>query len=453
MDGDTTQTGPRWHWWSRRQIGVLAVLVLVNMSNYLDRSIIAILQQPLKDDLGLTDWQLGMISGPAFAACYAIAGIPVARMADRGNRGLILGIATAIWSAMTALCGLANSFVQLALCRIGVGAAEGACSPTTHSLISSHFSVRQRGMAMSLMTTSIPIAQFIAPVIGGYVALVWGWRVAFFVVGLPGLVVAVLAWLVLREGPREDVQRERKPYLAGLRGLFAYRGYLMLWIASVFMGQALSSTNAFSASYFIRQHDLTVAQAGWITAAGLGVAGLIGTLIGGLMADRFSGENGKSYPMVCAVAAGLGGLFFFGTFSADHWVVATVFLMLANVSTDLKNGPNFAAAQNMAPIEMRATAAAMLMFGIHVFGSGTGPLMLGIVSDISAANHFPQALGSFSALCHGGSGVSLPTATAAACAEASASGLRSAMFIPCLSFGLSALFFFLSARATDRQPE
>src|SRR5690606_2417745 len=284
--------------WTGRQISVLMTLILVNVFNVLDRGILAILQQPIKEDLLLSDWQLGILSGPAFAALYAVSGVPIARLADRGNRSLILAIAVSVWSMMTALCGVAQSYFHLLICRLGVGAGEGACTPTTHALISSHFSARQRGLAMAVLTTSIPIAQMMAPLLGGYATAVWGWRTAFLIAGLPGILVAGLVLVVLRERPNEESGASAKTstsYWTNVKALLGHRPYLFLCLASVFMGQALSTTNAFSASFFMRQHGFSVEQAGWVTAAGLGIAGFLGTMIGGVLADRFAGRHGRSY--------------------------------------------------------------------------------------------------------------------------------------------------------------
>jgi predicted MFS family arabinose efflux permease len=440
-----------WRGWTGRQISVLATLILVNIFNAIDRGILSILQQPIKEDLLLSDWQLGILSGPAFAALYSVAGVPIARLADRGNRSLILAIAVSFWSMMTALCGLAQSYIHLLLCRIGVGGGEGACTPTTHALISSHFSARQRGFAMAVLTTSIPIAQMLAPLLGGYATAMWGWRTAFLIAGLPGLLVAVLVFFVLREQPGEEDQERKQAasgsYWANVKQLLSYRPYLFLCLASVFMGQALSTTNAFSASFFMRQHGFTVAEAGWVMAAGLGIAGFTGTMLGGYLSDRFAGQHGRSYTYVCALAAALGATFFFLTFRVESAALAVVFVLLANVSTDLKNGPNFAAAQNLAPPHMRATASAFMMVGVHLIGSSSGPVILGLVSDSFAAGAFPEALGDFAQQCHGAL-ESRPQAVIDGCAEASAYGLGKALIIPCISYCLSALFFFASGRTT-----
>lgn len=437
--------------WSRAQIYALLLLALVNMSNYMDRAIFGILQQPLKEDLGLQDWQLGIVTGPAFAIFYSLAGIPMARFAERVNRVSLLSGALAVWSVATALCGAAFSFVQLAAARVGVGAAEGACTPVSHSLISDIFPAKQRGLAMAWLTTSIPVAQMIAPMLGGLIATEWGWRAAFIAIGLPGVVLALVFRLTMRE-PRvtEKASPAREPgrFWPDVRMLLSNRAFALLVIASTFMGISITCTNLFTASYFLRQYQLSLAEVGLLSAAGMGVAGLIGTFLGGILADRFAGEYGRSYPIICGIGAALAGVLFFITFTRDAWMAAIPFLLLANISTDLKNGPNFAAAQNMAPRNMRATASAVLMLGAVAIGGGTGPIILGTISDIVAAHAFPDALGAFAATCPGGKAVAGSSAELmAACARASAAGLRGGLMAPCASFFIAAACFFLSARA------
>jgi predicted MFS family arabinose efflux permease len=448
--------GSKWQMWTGTQIRILLLLMLVNMSNYLDRGVIAILQEPIKQDLHLQDWQLGMISGPAFAVLYSVAGIPIARVADRSNRITVLAIALAIWSGLTAICGAAGSFLHLVLARLGVGAAEGACTPTSHSLIADAFPPRQRGMALSVLTTSIPVAQLFAPLLGGVVAMTYGWRVAFVVVGLPGLLLAALLWLTVKEprAPGTGGPARESTFWGDIRILFAKRSFVWLFIASVFMGMSITSTNAFTASYFLRQYDLSIAEVGALMAAGLGVAGLTGTFLGGWIADRFAGRYGRSYAWTCTLGATLASVFFLIVYNLDNWLVAIPFLLLANISTDLKNGPNTAVAQNIAPPGMRSITSAVMMMGAIGVGTTIGPLMIGAVSDLSATRLFPEALGSFAAACPGGkAGAGAGAALAAACEAASAGGLRIALMIPCVTYLLSAASFFVCGRVIDEPLE
>jgi predicted MFS family arabinose efflux permease len=436
--------------WSRTQIHAIVLLTLLNVSNYLDRGVLGILQEPMKHDMGLKDWQLGMLSGLAFALFYSLAGVPAARIADRANRITVVSIALSIWSAMTMLCGVASSFTHLLLARLGVGAAEGSCTPTSHSLVSDLFPPKQRGLALSLITTSIPISKVLAPIVGGVIGAIYGWRAAFLAVGAPGLVLAVVIWMTMKDPRRSNPSGDtRAPgrFFADMRLLFANRAFLWLFIASAFLATGLISTDFFTASFFLRSFDLTLAQAGVVLAAGPGIAGLAATFVGGYLADRFAGKYGRSYPYVCAIGGGVAGILFLIAFQSHNWMLAIATLVAANFFLNLKNGPNFAAAQNFAPVHMRATASAVLMVAVIVVGAGVGPLATGWVSDIAAARLFPVEFGAFAPTCPGGRAIagSAP-AVAQACAHASAAGLRIGLLVPCAAFFFAAFAFWRSGR-------
>jgi predicted MFS family arabinose efflux permease len=436
--------------WTRYQVFVLAALVMVNGFNYLDRAILNILQEPIKYDLELTDTQLGMISGPAFGILYTLASLPIARWAQRGDRTTILSLALAVWSGATAACGAAMSYVHLFVSRLFVGLGEGACSPTSYSLVADYFPARQRGMAMAAISASIPIAGFIAPLAGGFIAQEWGWRWAFVIVGLPGVALAVALKATLKD-PRKPGRTEAqapKPsnFLADIRLLTANRAFVFFFFANAFMGMAISGTNVFTASFFIRQYGMSLREAGVIVALGLGLAGLAGTFLGGFLSDRFAGERGRSYLVLPSVGAGLAGCLFLVTFTREVWPMALAFLILANVATDLKNATVLAAAQNMSPEHMRPTTAAVTMIAVTLFGTAIGPVIVGVLSDVTAGREFAAGLGEFAQACPGGRAApAAGPALAAACAEALAAGMRGGLlaisgvyFAAMTMFGLSA---------------
>jgi predicted MFS family arabinose efflux permease len=443
------QAPPR-RWWSRTQIHALGLLMLINLSNYLDRGIIGVLQQPIKEDLRLSDVQLGLMSGLAFSLLYSVSGLSIARLAERMNRIRLLVAATIVWSVMTIFCGLSTSYIRLLIARVGVGVGEGACTPICHSLVSDIFGPRERGKAMSFITLMVPMTQIISPIIGATIAVLYGWRAAFLVVGMFGLPLALILLATVPE-PRHGAMAAhaapvaRSRFLADLGLLVRNRAFVLLFCASAFMSQGIGGTSMFSASYFVRQFHLGLGQAGLITGIGLGGGGLLGTLAGGYLADRFAGARGRSYPFVCAAGALISSLFFFLTFSAHVWPLAMAAMLIANFATDLKNGPNLAAAQNLAPPHMRATASAVIMIALIVLGTGMGPILVGTVSDMVARDHFPALYGSFASVCHGGAapGGSVQ-ALVEACHAASAAGLHTAMFVPCVCFLLAGMFFILS---------
>lgn len=430
--------------WRPYQIWLLTVLVLVSICNTMDRGIVSLLQEAIKNDLRLSDAQLGMISGPAFALFYSIAGLPVARLAERANRPNMLAIAVAFWSTMTMLCGLATSFIQLALLRAGVGIGEGGANPISHSLVGDQFSARQRGVAMSILSAATPISGIVIPLTAGLIAHYYGWRTAFMVAAIPGLILAVVLKLTVRE-PRIDAKLTRAPTRFGVDfgWLIRNRAFVFVFLAAAFNGIGIQGTGIFSTSFLIRNHGLDLAQAGTVMGV-FGVVGLTGTVIGGYCADRFSDANGRSYVLVPAVGALLSFVFYMIGFRLTAFVPALVALTLANFATDLKNGPNFAAVQNIVPSRMRATAAAMFFLAATVVGVAIGAGLVGAMSDIAATRHF---VGDYAALCPGGRAATGAAATLkAACTSASAMGLRTALGILPVTFLFAATFFWLASR-------
>lgn len=437
-----------WMLWTPNQMFMVFVLLLITVSNYLDRGILAVVQEPIKRELGLSDWQLGLLGGPAFALFYALAGLPVARLAERFNRARLLAGCVTLWSGMTALCGAAQNFAQLAFCRFGVGSGEGGCIPITHSLVADNFSVRQRGFVLSILSSAPSIAGVLTPILGGIIAQRYGWRVAFWTVGLPGIIFALLAWFGLRDKRTEKAvaQRPKRNFLADLRWLVQNRAFVFVFFAGAFTGMGVYAISLFEISYLIRSHGLTLAEAGSIRGL-LGAAGLVGTVIGGVAADRFADDRGRSYVLVPAVGAAITCILYYLAFSQTSWPVVLTFLILAHIAYNVKNGPIFAAVQNIVPGHMRATGAAVFMIAATVLGSALGAPLTGAASDFFASQHFPSALGDFAELCMGGRAVAGSTPEiGSACEMAAAEGLRGALTMISVVFALASVALFLSAR-------
>jgi predicted MFS family arabinose efflux permease len=433
---------------------VLVLLAGVSVSNYLDRAILGILQQPIKQELGLTDLQLGWISGPAFALFYASLGIPIARWAERGPRVTILALCLAVWSTATALCGSARNYLQLALCRMGVGLGEAGCTPVTHSLLSDYFPPWQRGMAMALLMTSVPCGQFLGALIGGVVADLWSWRTAFLLVGAPGLLLAAILRLTVKEPVRGVFDPAGSADVAGsfkadLGVLLRIRPLRNILAAGATLGIGLYGVGIFIPAFFLRSYQLSLAGVGAITAVGIGGAALVGTLVGGYLSDRYAGASGRSYMMVPLVGALGYGAFLIATFNSASWVMAFALLIVANIFGDLKNGPVYAAVQNIVRPRMRATAAALNLFCINAIGLGLGPPLVGAVSDRMAGRLFPDTLGEFALRCSGEVATALDggVALAQACATASAAGLRWSLVLASCWFFVAAVFYWRASRA------
>lgn len=435
--------------WTPYQLYVVALLLAVTVCNYLDRIVLGVLQEPIKHELHLSDAQLGLLTGPAFALFYSLSGIPAARLAERFNRSTLLACAIGVWSGMTALCGIAGNFVQLLLYRIGVGAGEGGCIPISHSLLSDYFTPRQRGFVMSIVSMAPPFASILAPIVGGVVAEGWGWRMAFLVLGLPGVILALLVRFTLKDPrPAAPVAKERRKgaFAADFKWLLGNKAFVYIFIGGAFVGVANAGIAGFTISFLLRTHELTLPQAGGIVGM-TGVAGLVGAMLGGVMADWLSGERGRSYVLVPALGSGLAAIFFAVAFWVPDLRITVPMLLAAAVAYNMKNGPLYAAIQNIVPSNMRATGAAIFMVGATVVGSTVGPLLTGVISDTIAVRRFPEILGSFSAACPGGRAPEGATeALTTACAQSSAIGLQSALIVMSVIFVVSMGFLAMASR-------
>jgi predicted MFS family arabinose efflux permease len=435
--------------WRPYQIYVVALLLLVTVCNYLDRIVLGVLQEPIKGELRLADWQLGLLNGPAFALLYSVAGIPVARLAERLNRSTLMAAATGAWSLLTALCATALGFGQLLLLRMGVGMAEGGCVPVSHSLLSDYFTPRQRGTVMSFVSAAPSLATILAPVIGGFAAEAWGWRTAFLIVAGPGVLLALLVKFTLKD-PRVAAAAgskapPRNSFWTDLKWLLRSRAFVFIFIGGAFIGIGNGGVVAFSVSFLIRDHHLPLSAAGGVVGL-TGLTGLIGAFLGGVLADRLSGKQGRSYVLIPAIGSLLAFLAYGAAFTVSDWALALPLLLGASVAYNLKNGPLYAAVQNLVPSTMRATGSAVFMVGATVIGSMVGPLLTGFLSDRFAGAAFP--LGVFAQLCPGGkASAGAPAALVGACARASALGLKHALMTNAFAFILAAVFLALAAMA------
>lgn len=382
----------------------LWLLLGIYTLNFLDRQVVNILAEPIKQELGLKDWQLGALTGLAFAVFYTFLGIPIARLADRANRPMIIAGALAIWSGFTVACGLATNFVHLLLARIGVGVGEAGCSPPSHSLITDYTPKEKRASALAFYSMGIPLGSLAGMALGGLVADAHGWRVAFFVAGAPGIVLAIIAALTLKE-PRKALAAAQAKQTADApsfaEAMKELRSKKSFWLIA-FAGSLISFIGyghlAFYGSFFFRNHGPQLAElaasmgglgpAGFLgTALGLiiGIFGATGTFVGGQIADRAAKKDIRAYVSVPATAGILGIPFFLVAMTTDNAAVALAMLALPTFLNSLWYGPVFAAVQSLVQPRTRATAAAVLLFVINLIGLGLGPLFVGMLSDALGA--------------------------------------------------------------------
>lgn len=378
---------------------VLGMLVVVYVFNFLDRQIVTILAEPIKNDLGLNDTQIGLMTGLAFALFYTILGIPLARLADRANRVNIISIALVIWSGMTALCGMAQNFAQILAARIGVGVGEAGCSPPAHSLIADYFPPDKRASALSIYALGIPVGSILGLLAGGWIAELYGWRMAFFLVGIPGIVLAAVVKLTVLEPLRGMSDSNQAGTPAEQPALGETLGTILRnkTIVHIAMGGALTSFVGYGLgqwlpAYFMRLHDMGIAETATYFGLVLGVASAIGTVLGGTLADRLSKRSTRMYAWL--PAAGVLGAFpfyFVAMLTADPYIAIAI-LVVPSLLNSLWLGPAFGTIQNLAPTRMRALASAILLFILNIIGLGLGPFLVGVMSDLLAPTFAEQSL-------------------------------------------------------------
>jgi MFS family permease len=385
---------------------VLLVLVLVYTFNFIDRVIVGILAPPIKADLGLTDTQLGLLGGTAFALFYTALGIPIARLADRYSRVWIMTVALALWSGFTALCGFAHSYAQLFLARIGVGVGEAGGVAPAYSLVADYFPREQRARALAVYSFGIPIGSALGLLFGGVIASQVDWRAAFITVGLAGLVLAPLFKLTVREPPRGQfdppaVSTVRPGFVDVARAVARKPAF---WGLS--LGAACSSIMGYGLffwlpSFFVRSYGLSLIEVsvGFGSIALLG--GVPGIWFGGMLADRHGARSRAAYALVPAVAFVVSLPFLFaGALASNVWFSFVSFALLYALSLAWL-GPVISAIQHLVAPAMRATASAIFLFVNNLIGLGAGTVILGAISDGLTAQFGTEAL-RYAILCGAG---------------------------------------------------
>jgi MFS family permease len=373
---------------------VLAVLVLVYTFNFIDRQIVGILAVPIKTELHLNDSQLGMMGGLAFALFYTLLGIPIARLADRVSRTGIMTAALALWSLMTAVCGLTQNFTQLFLARVGVGIGEAGGVAPAYSLICDYFPSKERARALSVYSFGIPIGSAVGIALGGFITSLMSWRMAFLIVGLAGLLITPLLKLTVREPLRGSFDRLRIPSddrsvpAGGSSSLFEVMALLArkpsFWGLS--LGAACASMMGYglffwAPSFLVRSFHLSLLHASLGYGGLVLLGGLFGIWFGGVLADRYGEKRRAMYAFVPAVAF-LATIPFYvvGVLSTTLWISFLVLLVPTALGL-VWLGPVLAAIQHLVPAHMRSTASALFLFINNLIGIGLGTTLIGVVSD------------------------------------------------------------------------
>jgi predicted MFS family arabinose efflux permease len=363
---------------------------MVYAFNFIDRQILVILQEPIKQEMGLSDAQLGLLSGFSFALVYITAGIPIAYWADRSNRRNIIAGALTLWSGMTALSGLAQNYTHLLLARIGVGIGEAGGSPPAHSMISDYYPPEKRGTALAIYSTGVHVGVLLGFVLGGLLSQAYGWRIAFMAVGLPGILLAVLLVFTVREPPRGRWESEDdaayKPSLGDTLSLLSsYRSFWYLALATGLTAFVGYGNGNFSPSFIVRNHGLDIAQVGIILAIFGGGGGMLGTFLGGFLADRLGVKDKRWYLWVPMISGILSVPLGFPYLLAENTFVAIGFMFLVTIALNTYLGPCLAISHALVPPAMRSLTSAVLFFVLNMIGLGLGPLTVGLLSDFYAS--------------------------------------------------------------------
>lgn len=468
--------------------GALWLLLLVYTLNFLDRQIVNILAVPIKDEFNLTNAQWGLLVGVAFAFVYTVLGIPIARYADRfsSNRVTIISAALAVWSAFTVACGLAQNYAQLLIARIGVGVGEAGCTPPAHSLIADKVPPEKRASALAFYSMGVPIGSFFAFAFGGWIAQELNWRWALFLVGIPGVLLALVTMFYLKEPRRLGLIAPPKvdaPKMGFFQAVKALGGIPSYWYAC-FAASVLAFIGygqiAFFSLFYAHAHQLSLTEIGLALAFVVGIAGALGTFAGGQIADRAAQRDTRAYFSVPAVAMIAATPFFLGAMFApagaaglsgglmDGTLLSLLLLAIPTFLNSLWYGPVYASIQAVVSPQLRASAVAIMLFIVNMVGLGLGPTALGIsvdlLSDWQLSLNGLAAGGGFNATCMpiladmrlvatgAAEAQNLAAANpelAAACVSARDEGLRWGLTLSGL-VGIVAVALFWIARSTIR---
>lgn len=390
----------------RRQL-MLVMLCAIYSLNYLDRHIIVILQEPIKQAFALQDWHLGLLTGAAFGIFYTVMGVPIAAVVDRGiNRIGLIAVMLTAWSALTGVCGMARSYGQFFIGRMGVGLAESGFTPTAHALVSDLYGPAERPRALAVLSIGVPIGVMVGMSVGGLVAHYTSWRVALFVAGAPGLLAAVLFWAIAREPLRGTMETlrtgsgaiERIAMWPALRLLAQRASFIHVIAATAVTSFVETGISSWIPSYLIRTYGLPLSEVGPAMGLIAGTGGIIGTLAGGWYASRV-GKRGMDHTLILPIV----GLvlcipLYLAVLHAGDGRVALALLALPTIAGAFWTAPAIALTQNLSPVATRARASAVRIVAANLVGVALGPLAVGALSDWFAARGGTPAEGLSSAL-------------------------------------------------------
>jgi len=422
----------------------LFLLAAINAFGFLDRVMIALIAEKIKAEFLVTDLEIGLLGGTAFAVVNALASVPIARMAERFKRTHVTAGFLLLASLFTALAGATASFAQLVACRLGMAAGNAATEAPPHSMISDMVPPEKRASAISVFMLGVPIAALLGSFLGGAIAEKFGWRNTFLFFGVMGGAIALLCMVLLREPPRQSASPDARAKMGTwevVTRLFKSRTvrFLVLGVSCISLGSF--GVNTFLPAFFARNHGLDAAQAGLAFGLISGIASLVGTLAGGFGSEYLARRDGRWLLGAPALGSALGApLFLLGLYSPSL-AVAIPIMLLGSCTFYTTMGPAIATLHGSLDSYARATGSALFLLVMHMTGRGFGPPLVGIVSDTASSLIYG---GGFAAQC-AGAAAQVP---GSACAHASALGLRYAIAIFSAFFVLGGLLLYLAARAS-----
>lgn len=465
---------------------VLVALTLIYTLNFIDRTIITVVAQPIINTFSLSDTQWGLLTGPPFALFYAVMGIPIAMWADRGNRVFIIALCVVIWSLMTVFCGLAASFIWLLVFRIGVAIGEAGCTPPANSIITDYYPPKSRANAIGIYSMGVTIGGVLAQLFGGQLASLqgetfgnwisaiglgglfsginWaeveGWRLVFVIVGAPGLLVALILWLTTREPPRgysdpkETVKIEKAGFFEAFKEFGQKPTFWTISLGAAFVAFVGYGLISFQAPFLMRVHGVSVAEAAINYGAPLAAVAAFGTFLGGFLSEKLA----PRFPSVAAWLPGVGLLIaipaYIGAFLSPTLSMAFWLWVIAAIAHYAYLGAQYTVSTSIVSPRSRATTVSVMLLIISLIGNGIGPLFTGMMSSafmggIIKKNGLEEAFASFNPGLCGARIAELGEAGPALC-SAYSEGLRQSMVATVVFLAIAAAFYFLASRTFQK---
>jgi MFS family permease len=445
---------------------VLFALTLIYIMNFVDRGLLSVVGPDLVPDLGISDTQFGLLTGFGFALLYTIVGLPLARYADVGNRVWIMTVCVALWSVMTALCGFATevtigsitigAFWILLMCRVGVGIGEAGCTPPANSLIADYYAPRDRSQALGVYAMGVTLGTMFANLIGGWVTDAFDWRTAFIVVGLPGLLIAIVFKLTVKEPPRGYTDpggtkpKERVELKEAIRELTTKPAFWYMTAGATVASFCGYGIGSFQSLFLVRTHEITTGQAAiWINAP-VSLSSAIGTFATGWLATKLYKKYPGAIAWVPAIGLALSIPFYIFAFTTDNLLYAAIGLVIGGFVKYGYLAAQYTIGQGVVSMRVRAMATAVLLFVVNFIGYGFGPLFIGMISDVFFTSGVAELGVAAEELarnqCHPRVVGELSENLQNVCGQVYAQSLQTAMVIVAMMYAASSLFFVLTWR-------